>query len=492
MYGIPTILGRAINFLLIILYSGDEVFEVGEYGVVTEMYAFVAFLNILFQFGMETTYFRWTNKVDEKQTFRTTVSFIFLVCTLLGGLIVLLATPITNSLNYPGCEEYVYLLTLTICLDAITAIPFARLRHFQKAKKFAAIKFLNIGINVFLNIFFLKICEGVYNGDYLVSMKPFVSSFYNPEFKVRYVFVANVIASSIVIPFLFKEFLGFRFYLNKQLLQPMLKFAIPLVVVGTAGMVNETIDRILLKQLLPNGFDGNSNQEVVSIYGAAYKLSIFMTLVIQAFRYAAEPFFFSKAKDKKSPELFAKIMKWFIIACAFIFVGVSLERHFIGTIFLRQVAYHEGLIVVPILLLANLFLGTYYNQSIWYKLTEKTRYGSIISIIGAVVTIALNIALIPILGYMGSAITTLVCYFLMSMISYIWGQKHYPIPYDLKNAFFYIITSTIIVAGSYFIKFDNFWVQFVVMGLIFAGYVAFTIFIERKSLQAILKRKKSE
>ncbi len=491
VYGVSTIIGRAVNFLLVPFYTHPDVLAVEKYGIVTEFYAYVAFFNIIFQFGMETTYFRWANKSDEKLAYNNSMSFVILLSTSLAALIMLLATPISNVLNYPGQESYIYFLTLVVMIDAIVAIPFARLRHTNKAKKFAVIRLTNIGLNIGLNMFFLLLCDGIYKGEYLQGLRLFVDSFYDPDFKVGYVFLSNLIANALFLPMLYKEFLAWKFQLAKEYLKPMLKFTVPLILVGLAGMVNETIDRILLKYLLKDGFDGKSNQEMVSIYGAVYKLSIFMSLVIQAFRYAAEPFFFSKAKDKKSPELYATVMKWFVICCVLIYLGVSLERDFFGYIFLQQQKYHEGLIIVPVLLLANLFLGIYYNQSIWYKLTEKTRYGSIISIIGAIITLAFNFLLIPYFGYVGSAITTLICYFTMSVISYAWGHKHYPVPYKVGNAFLYILSATSLVVLSYFIEFSNAWIQFLVMTAIFIGYMGFVFLMEKNNLKSILKRTKT-
>jgi O-antigen/teichoic acid export membrane protein len=339
-------------------------------------------------------------------------------------------------------------------LDAIAALPFARLRLENKARKFATIRLINIGIYVGLNLFFVVLCPAVLRSapaSLLASLRPLVASVYNPELGVGYVFLSNLAASALTLLLLARELLDFRFrWPNLDFLRPLLAYALPLMLMGLAGMVNETLDRILLPAWLPEGFyPGLSRLAAVGVYGACYKLSIFMSLVIQAFRYAAEPFFFSQSTEKNSPATFALVMKWFTLCCAFIFVGISLNLNWIGPLFLRRAEYRTGLSVVPILLLANLFLGVYYNLSVWFKLTDKTYFGTYIGVAGAVLTIALNFVLIPLLGYTGSAWATLACYFLMAGLCWWLGERHFPVPYPVGRLLLWLLGSVgLVVVGQ--------------------------------------------
>ncbi|RZK31000.1 MAG: polysaccharide biosynthesis protein, partial [Hymenobacter sp.] len=270
---------------------------------------------------------------------------------------------------------------------------------------------------------------------------------YNPGLGVGYVFLANLAASALTLLLLGRELLDFRFrWPHLGFLRPLLAYALPLMLMGLAGMVNETLDRILLPAWLPEGFyPGQSRLAAVGVYGACYKLSIFMSLIIQAFRYAAEPFFFAQSTEKNSPATFALVLKWFTLCCAFIFVGISLNLSWIGPLFLRRPEYLAGLSVVPILLLANLFLGVYYNLSVWFKLTDKTYFGTYIGAAGAVLTIALNFVLIPVMGYLGSAWATLACYFMMAALCWWLGERHFPVPYPVGRLLLWLLGAVLLV-----------------------------------------------
>jgi O-antigen/teichoic acid export membrane protein len=277
---------------------------------------------------------------------------------------------------------------------------------------------------------------------------------------IGYVFLSNLLASAATLLLLARELFDFRFQFNLTWLRPLLAYAFPLMLMGLAGMVNETLDRILLPKWLPAGFyPGKSSLTAVGIYGACYRLSIFMSLVIQAFRYAAEPFFFAQSTEKNSPATFAMILKWFTICCAIIFVGISLNVEDFGTLFLRRPEYREGLTVVPVLLLANLFLGVYYNLSVWFKLTDKTYYGTYIGAGGAVLTIVLNFLLIPVLGYMGSALATLACYFLMAVLCWRLGERHFPVPYPMLRLGLWLLLATLLVAVGWQVQVADWWLR---------------------------------
>jgi O-antigen/teichoic acid export membrane protein len=458
-YGLSSIVGRALNYLLVPVYT--EVFLREEYGIVSYLYSFTAFFNVLFTYGMETAFFRYANKegVNKQELYNRTLTVIILSSVLLTSILILLAEPIAAYVNLPYKEEYIIWLALVLAIDAIVAIPFAKLRLENKAIKFASIKLTNIILTVGANLFFLILCRDIYRGEYLTVLRPFIVSIYNPEFGIGYIFLINLVANALMLPMLWREFTSFQFKLDLAYIKPMLVYAFPLLFMGLAGVVNEVIDRILLELVLPDNFYPNtSNMAAVGVYSACYKLAIFMTLAIQAFRYAAEPFFFSQAQDKNSPQAFALVMKWFVIVCAFIFLFISVNLEIFG-LFLRDPAYREGLEIVPVLLLANLFLGVYYNLTIWFKLTDKTKYGTYINFTGAGITILFNLLLIPILGYMGSAIATFICYFSMALICYVLGNRYYPIPYPVKTILIYIGLAIVLVSMALFIPIANMWLR---------------------------------
>lgn len=478
-YGLSSIVGRAINYLLVPIYTA--VFLTEEYGVVSYLYAGVGFFNIVYTYGMETAFFRFANKLgaDRDKLYNQVLSLIIGSSLLFTTILILASGSIANYIGFPDQQEYVIWLAVILAVDAIVAIPFARLRLLNKAVKFASVKLANILLTVGANMFFLVLCRNIYNDDYLQELRPLVAHIYDPDFGIGYIFLINLVANALIIPMLWREFSSFRFELNKELLRPMLVYAYPLLFMGLAGAVNELLDRILLQEWLPEGFyPGKSNFDAIGIYSACYKLAIFMTLAIQAFRYAAEPFFFSQAEEKDSPQTFALIMKWFVIICAFIFLFISANLEDFA-LFLRGEDYREGIMVVPVLLLANLFLGVYYNLSVWFKLTDMTRFGTYISFGGAAITIIFNLLLIPVLGYMGSAIATLICYFSMALVSYLLGNRHYPIPYPVKTMLGYILLAAGLVWLALGVDIENFWLRHIYHLAICAAFAAVVWLRER-------------
>ncbi|WP_316248042.1 polysaccharide biosynthesis C-terminal domain-containing protein [Hymenobacter sp. BT491] len=481
VYGISSIVGRVLSYLLVPMYTGR--FVAAQYGIVTGLYAYVSFLNVVFTYGMETTYFRFANRpgTDRKLLYDRVLSMLLASSVLLTLLLALLAAPLMRLMSLPpGNERYAIWVALILGMDAVAAIPFARLRLENKARKFAAIKLANILTYVLLNLFFIVLCPDVVAGKYLTGLRPLIERLYDPTLGVGYVFLSNLFASGLTLVLLWRELTDFRFQLNLEPLRPMLRYAYPLMLMGLAGMVNETLDRILLGSWLPQGFyPGKSNLAAVGIYGACYKLSIFMSLVIQAFRYAAEPFFFAQSTEKNSPTTFALVLKWFTLCCALIFVVISVNLEDLAPIFLRRPEYREGIGVVPILLLANLFLGVYYNLSVWFKLTDKTYFGTYIAFGGAILTIALNFLLIPLLGYMGSAITTLACYFTMAAVCWWLGERHFPIPYPVARLSVWLLFAIGLVAVSWYLPIADFWLRHAVHLLICAGFAGLLFLAER-------------
>ena len=426
IYGVSSILGRFLNYLLVPLHT--VVFLPQQYGVVTEMYAYVAFLIILLTFGMETAFFRFSTKEgnDQKKVFSTAFISVGIVGILFLINSILFAQPIADWLKYPNNTEYVVWFAMIIALDAAASIPLAKLRSLNKAKTFAAINIANVVVNIGLNLFFLKFLmpwlqEGGTNS--------FADIFFTAETGVGYVFIANLIASTVKFLLLLPVVRGLR-SIDLGLLKQMLRYSSPLLIAGLAGMINETLDRILLKRMLYDTMGEESTMRSIGIYGACYKISIVITLMVQAFRYAAEPFFFAQEKEEGSRQLYARVMDYFVWAMAgtFLFVMLFLD---LFKYFIPNEAYWVGLKVVPILLIANIFLGVYYNQSVWYKLSGRTVQGAYLAIFGAVITLLINFLYIPEYSYMASAWATFACYGSMMVASFFLGQKYYPVPYNV-------------------------------------------------------------
>lgn len=445
IYGLPSIIGRLLNYLLVPLHVA--VFVPERFGVITEMYSYVAFLVVLLTYGMETAYFRFHSKLENNggSVFSTVLLSLLSTSAIFVGISSYFSQEIANSINYPENSEYVIWFALIVGLDAVSSIPLAQLRSQNKAIRFASINMVNILVNIGLNLFWIAYCMPEFekgNTNFLID------TFYSPTIGVGYVFLANLMASLLKFLLLSPSFIKIKPTFDKKLWKEMIRYSSPLLVASLAIIVNESVDKIMLKWMLLDdlGTDGANRQ--VGIYGACYKLSIIISLFIQAFRYAAEPFFFSQAKQSDAKEAYAQIAKYFVIVCSIILLFVVLYLDILKY-FIPNESYWEGLGVVPILLYANLFLGLFYNLSIWYKLSEKTRFGAIIASIGAIITLTLNYILIPKIGYMGSAWATFFCYLSMVVISYVLGQKHYKIPYDVKRMSLYLLLTFVLIQLSY-------------------------------------------
>lgn len=483
LYGVSSILGRTLNFLLTPLFA--SYLTVSQFGVSVDIYSMVAVLNVIYLFGFETTYFRFAKKdnAQEPNVFNQIESTLILSSLAFTLLLVLLAQPIANFLEYSDHTNYIYYMAAILLLDTVVAIPFARLRLANKAAAFASIKIINIFLNVLLNIFFLAVCKPVYESHQTGALADLVALVYSPGDDVKYVFISNLIANAILIPIFYKSFLKLRFVLDAKVFKEMFRYAYPLVILGLAGMINELLSRLIFKKVLPEGFyAGYTEQEALGIFGACYKLSMFMSLAIQSFRYAAEPFFFTQAKEKNSPETFALVMKWFIICCLVLFLAISLNLEFLGKVMLRRDAYQMGLHIVPILLISNMFLGVCYNLSIGFKLTDRTIFGTYISVGGAVITIVLNMLLIPLLGFTGSAITTLICYLGMTVATYLLGRKYFPVPYMVGNAMYYILLALFILLLNHFLPTRGMYQQLGISTLLLLAFTATVFLNEKKAL----------
>ncbi len=472
VYGLSSILGRLLNYLLVPLYT--RVFSPEQYGVVTEMYAYVSFLIIILTYGMETAFFRFSqNQSDKEKVYSTSLISILSSSVIFIIILSFFASPVANVIGYESKSNYIVWFAWIIGLDAISAIPFAKLREQKKAKTFAAYRLLNIFVNIFFNLFFIVYLPKAYT-DSNNAIHQIALSIYNPEMGEGYVFISNLIASAFTLLLLLPSVIKIKWAFDTVLWKEMIRYALPLLVAGLAGMTNETMDRILIKYLLP----ADISMVQLGIYGACYKVSILMTIFTQAFRFAAEPFFFAQEKESGSGKLYADVMKYFTIVGMVIFLGIMLfidiVQQFVGE------QYRVGIGVVPILLLANVFFGMFFNLSIWYKLSGQTKYGAALSVFGAALTIVLNIILIPIMGYMGAAWATLICYSSMLIASYIIGQKKYYIPYELWNIARIILMALLFYALSLFVEdYVSHGIKYIINTTFLIFYLALLFFLER-------------
>lgn len=481
LYGLSNIVGRLLNWLLFIIHT--RVFEQPRLlSDNSQLYAWVIPLNVLFTFGMETAFFRFASKKEnQSEYFNLILSFVILLSVSLSSIFILGASPIINGLGYPGKERLVIWLAIIIAVDAISAIAFVKLRAQNKARRFVKIKLINIFVNIALNVFYIILCQNIVNGVFLPEYKEWALKFYNPAIGPDYIIWANYVASLITLLLLWKEFVGFKFVWNLDKFKPVFQYAYPLLIMGLAGAINLTADRLMFRAFLPEGFyPGFNTEDAFSIYTNVYKFSIFMTLVVQAYRYAADPFFFSKMGDKNSPAMIALTTKWFTIACIVIWLGVSINLDWIGNLIGKT--YRSGLPVVSILLLANLFIGVYGNTSIWFKLTDKTQYGTYITIAAMVLTVVLNIILIPKIGYMGCAITFAISSFLMVVACYVLGQKHYPVPYELEKIVSYLAIAGVLILLDAQLTYPGIWVSFGIHTVMLGVFLFLIYKMEKKSL----------
>ena len=448
IYCLSSVIGRLLNYLLVPLYTSYFLPE--EYAVVIEMYAYVAFLVIVLTYGLETAFFRFSKtENDGKVVYSTALisliisSFIFVLLMFVGS------SSIANYLGYGIEPRFIQWFAIIVGLDAISSISFAKLREEEKAVRFVTIKLFSIFINIGLNLYFIM----------------------HKGFGIEYIFISNLISSIFTILCLVPEMAKVKFTFDKILWKKMMIYALPLLIAGLAGTTNETVDRILLKHLLPNP---ETAPYELGLYGAFYKLSIIMILFIQTFRFAAEPFFFAQHKQKEDRKIYADVMKYFTIVTIVIFLAVTIFYDFV--IDFLGPAYHDerGFLTVSILLLANLFLGIFFNLSIWYKLTEKTIFGAYLAIFGAIITLALNFILIPKIGFVGSAWATLICYFSMIVVSYFIGQRHFPIPYQVGRISAYLFS----MLGIYFLVYNHYF-NLGINSLLLLGFIIFVYILEK-------------
>ena len=487
IYGVSSILARVLNYFLTPLYVAR--FTADVYGENTEMYAYVAFFMVILTFGLETAFFNFSTRENKNKEKVYSTALTFLAASSLVFIIIglLFTQSIADGIGYSSRPDFVLYFVFVLAFDAFSAIPMARLRQENKAKKFALINLANIGTAILFNLIFIWYGKGCLDSG---KTNWFSELVYNPEVGIAYIFIANLIASSVKLALLYKEILLVKWQWNMQLLKQMLIYGLPLMIAGFAGIINETFDKILLRKILEPEHGIVYAKQQVGIYGGVYKLSIIISLFIQAYRYAAEPFFFAKSKDKDAKSTYAFIMNYFVIAVSIMFLGVMLYLDLFKW-FVPKPEYWEALFIVPILLLANICLGIYYNQSIWYKLSGKTKYGAYFAIGGAILTIILNIIFIPSFGFVASAWATLVVYASMMVASYFYGQKHYPIPYNLKKVGFYLLLALVLYGVSELLKLvlpDSLPLVLSINTLLFAIYLWFIYNLEKKEIKQLFKK----
>ena len=444
IYGVSSIVGKFLNWMLVPLYT-YVLQQQSDYGIVTNLYAWTALLLVILTYGMETGFFRFINKEGEnpRTVYTTSLITLFTTSLLFALACVLWQTPIATLIGYPSHSEFIAILGVTVAIDAFASIPFAYLRYKKRPLQFAALKLLFVFLNIALNLFFLVLCPKIQDWS-------IISSWYDPNYGVGYVFVANILATGIQTLFLipavaegFKRSETRAQIFSWDLLGQLLKYSLPLLVLGVCGIMNQTLDRILFPFL----YTGEDAQTQLGIYGACFKVAMVMMMFTQAFRYAYEPFVFAKHKDRESVAAYADAMKYYIIFSYMILLGMIVYLDLLK--FIVAPSYWEGLRIVPIVLWTYIFQGVYFNLSFWYKLTDKTQWGAYFSLLGVAITFGLQVVFVPRIGYMASALSSTVCYLVIMLLSYLVGRRHLTIPYDLRRIGIYTLVILTLLAVYY-------------------------------------------
>ena len=437
IYGLSSIVGRFLNYLLVPLYTATLSAASGGYGVITNVYAYTALLLVILTYGMETTFFRFANKEgeDPRRVYSTALMAVGFTSLVFIVLVLTFISPISAAMGYAEHPSYVWVMAVTVALDAFQCIPFAYLRYKKRPVKFAALKLANIVMSIALNLVFFLALPAWYES---TGGDGFVSKIYSPEVGVGYAFYINLFCSGALMFLLVKELTGFKYVFDRALMRRMLSYSWPILVLGIAGILNQTADKILF----PYIYKGEDAHAQLGIYGAASKIAMIMAMITQAFRYAYEPFVFGKAKDKDNRDTYAKAMKYFVIFTLLAFLAVigymDILKHLIGS------DYWEGLKVVPIVMAAEIMMGVYFNLSFWYKLIDKTIWGAWFSGAGCLVLVIVNVVFVPRYGYMACAWAGFAGYGTAMLLSYFVGQKHYPINYPVKDMALYVVVAVVL------------------------------------------------
>ena len=452
IYGLSSIIGRFLNYLLVPLYTSQFSAASGVYGIITNIYAYVALVMVLLTFGMETTYFRFTNKThtDSQTVYGTTLISVGTVSLLFAVIVMLFLDPISRLMHYGDHPDYVGVMAVTVAIDAFLCIPFAHLRQQKKALKFAALKLLNIAMSILLNLIYFYWMNGK---------------------DVGYVFYINLVCTVMLAVCLITEYTGFRWKLDTKLLRTMLSYSWPILVFGIAGILNQTAD----KMLFPYFYKGADMHEQLGIYGACSKIAMIMAMITQAFRFDYEPIVFAGVKDKDQHEMYVQAMKYFIIFTLLAFLLVVGYMDILKYI-VRNEDYWVGLDVVPIVMAAEIMMGIYFNLSFWYKIIDKTIWGAVFSGIGCVALLAVNVIFVPVYGYMACAWGGVVGYGVAMLVSYFVGQKYYPLAYPLKEIGIYVVMAVVLTMAMYKVHEDQpMWLSLTVNTLLVSIFVAYIV-----------------
>lgn len=466
VYGLSSIIGRILNWLLVPMYV-RVLANTEQFGIVTNLYAWTALLLVILTYGMETGFFRFINAEEKEpmKVYSTSLISVGVTSLLFIGAGALLLHPIAGALGYARTPEYVMLLMVIVAIDAFSCIPFAYLRHTCRPLKFAFVKLLNIFLTIGLNVFFLIVCPWLY-----ARFPETVSWFYVPGYGVGYIFISNLIASAVTLLVLFRELTGFRYKFDFTLWKRIIGYSLPILVLGIAGVLNQSVDKILFPFLFSDRAYADSQ---LGIYGACFKIAVIMVMFTQAFRYAYEPFIFAKNKSDDCKQAYAEAMKYFIIFALFIFLGVMFYLDIIK--YFVSPAYYPGLKVVPVVMLGSLFSGIYFNLSLWYKLTDETRWGAYFSLLGCVLTVGIIVGFAPVYSYMACAWASFVCNLAMMLLSYFVGQKKYPIRYDLKTIFIYSAVTAVLYAAAFVPVIPDEWLRLGYRSVLLLLFVLFVI-----------------
>lgn len=440
IYGFGTIVPRFLNYgILTFFYT--RIFSKAEYGVVTELYAWMVLLLIVLTYGMETGFFRFSQKKEDfEKVYSTSLISLFITSALFFVLVNIFIKPVSAVLNYSNNQDYIRMFAAIISIDAFSAIPFAMLRKENRPVIFSLIKIVNIIVTIIAVVFLLIIAPGIYKNSH-----GWFRNIYNPDYGVGYVFMANLVGSIVTLIMLLPFIIKVKPIFYKPVWFRMIKYSFPLLIAGLSGSVNDAIDKVLLRRIIGE----EHGLETVGVYGAGYKIAVLMALFIQMFRFAAEPFFFERAKHENAKETYASIMKYFVIIMLIIYLAINL--YISGIQYIIGANFREAIVVVPIVSMGYLFYGIYVNHSIWYKLNDLTRFGIYITLVGAIITILINVMLIPVYGYMASAWAHVASYGTMIVMSFIMAEKHYKVNYNMKKLLpYFLIAIGMVIFGRLF------------------------------------------
>ena len=487
IYGVSSIVGRFLNWLLVPLYT--ITFAVEEYGVVTFVYSVVALAMVILTYGLETGFFRFANHErwkDPMEVYSTCLISLATTSSLFIALVLIFLEPATRAMECEGHPSYVAMMALCVGIDAFTALPYSYLRYRKRPFRFATIRLVNIGINIGLNLFFILMCP------WLMKVAPAtVNWFYNPTFGIGYIFMANLIASATNLVMMIPEITGFSWKFNAVLWKQMMVYSAPLLVLGVAGIMNQTIDKILYPHLVSDPAEAMYG---LGIYGANYKIAVLLLVFLQAFRFAYEPFIFSRAKEDggdNKKQAYRDAMTYFVAFALFIFLGVmfylNIVKHFISA------KYFSGLGVVPLIMAGEIFFGIFFNLSVWYKITDRTYWGMIFSLVGLAVTVVLNVVLVPRIGYMGCAVGALSSYAVMMLLSFFIGNKFYPINYPLGRIITYFVSAAVLYVGGFHLLpllGLGTWVDGIIRAFLLAVFIMIFIKVEKVNITSLIPRRR--